>query len=76
MINQDRLPSFKKKRRKMTQSTATTGQKVKFATQLSLDALAKLHQMAHEKGRQIQPILDEDLREYIETKGVVSHALM
>ena len=52
----------------MTQSTATTGQNVKFATQLSLDALAKLHQMAHEKGRQIQPILDEALREYIENK--------
>ena len=60
----------------MTQSTATTGQKVKFATQLSLDALAKLHQMAHEKGRQIQPILDEAMRECIETKGIVSHALM
>jgi hypothetical protein len=75
LINQDRLPSFKKKRRKMTQSTATTGQKVKFATQLSLDALAKLHQMAHEKGRQIQPILDEALREYIGSSKPRTHVM-
>ena len=47
----------------MTQSTATTGQKVKFATQLSPDVLAELRQMAHEEGRQIQSILDEALRE-------------
>ena len=47
----------------MTQSTATTGQKVKFATQLSPDVLAELRQMAHEEGRQIQSILDETLRE-------------
>ena len=38
----------------MTQSAATTGQKVKFATQLSPDVLAELRQMAHEEGRQIQ----------------------
>ena len=49
----------------MTQSTATTGQKVKFATQLSPDVLAELRQMAHEE---IQSILDEALREYIENK--------
>ena len=59
----------------MTQSTATTGQKVKFATQLSLDALAKLHQMAHEKGRQIQPILDEALREYIGSSKPRTHVV-
>ena len=55
----------------MTQSTATTGQKVKFATQLSLDALAKLHQMAHEKGRQI----DEALREYIGSSKPRTHVM-
>ena len=64
-----------KKRRKMTQSTATTGQKVKFATQLSLDALATLHQMALEKGRQIQPILDEALREYIGSSKPRTHVM-
>ena len=52
----------------MTQSTAIKGQKVKFATQLSSDVLAELRQMAHEEGRQIQSILDEALREYIENK--------
>lgn len=52
----------------MTQLTVKTGQKVKFATQLSPDVLAELRQMAHEEGRQIQSILDEALREYIENK--------
>ncbi|WP_279140634.1 hypothetical protein [Bilophila wadsworthia] len=52
----------------MTQSTAIKGQKVKFATRLSSDVLAELRQMAHKEGRQIQSILDEALREYIENK--------
>ena len=41
----------------------------------SLDALAKLHQMAHEKGRQIQPILDEALREYIGSSKPRTHVM-
>ena len=46
----------------MTQLTATTGQKVKFATQRSPDVLAELRQVAHEEGRQIQSILGRLVR--------------
>ncbi|MDR2696559.1 MAG: hypothetical protein LBC79_09310 [Deltaproteobacteria bacterium] len=42
--------------------------KVKFATQLAPDVLESLRRMSANEGRHIQAILDEALREYIESK--------
>ena len=42
--------------------------KVKFATQLDPDVLESLRRMSAAEGRHIQAILDEALREYIESK--------
>lgn len=42
--------------------------KVKFATQADPEILETLRAMAAEEGRQIQALLDEALREYIERK--------
>ena len=47
---------------------ATAKKKVKFATQLAPDVLEALHRMSAAEGRQLQAILDEALREYIENK--------
>jgi len=46
----------------------TADKKVKFATQLAPDVLASLRRMSADEGRHIQAILDEALREYIESK--------
>jgi hypothetical protein len=43
-------------------------QKVKFATQADPGLLATLRQMAGKEGRQLQSLVDEALREYIERK--------
>ena len=51
----------------MTLST-TADKKVKFATQLDPSVLQSLRQMSADEGRHIQAILDEALREYIESK--------
>lgn len=52
----------------MTQTSTVPTSKVKFATQLAPDLLASLREMAQQEGRQLQSILDEALREYIESK--------
>lgn len=48
--------------------TATQSKKVKFATQADPEVLETLRLMAADEGRQIQALLDEALREYIERK--------
>ena len=45
-----------------------THKKVKFATQLAPDVLETLRQMSAKEGRHLQTILDEALREYIESR--------
>ena len=47
---------------------AAADKKVKFATQLAPDVLESLRRMSADEGRHIQAILDEALREYIESK--------
>lgn len=42
--------------------------KEKFATQAAPEVLAKLREIAANEGRQLQAVLDEALRDYIEKK--------
>lgn len=42
--------------------------KEKFASQADPDVLAKLREIAAREGRQLQAVLDEALRDYIEKK--------
>jgi len=48
--------------------TASEAQKVKFATQADPEVLAALRQIAGQEGRQLQALVDEALRDYIEQK--------
>lgn len=50
------------------QTNQNTSQKVKFATQADPVLLEQLRSMASREGRQIQALLDEALREYIQRK--------
>lgn len=45
-----------------------THKKIKFATQVAPDVLETLRQMSAKEGRHLQTLLDEALREYIETR--------
>ena len=47
---------------------ATKNKKVKFATQADPEVLATLRKIAGEEGRQLQALVDEALRGYIEQK--------
>lgn len=48
--------------------TTTEHKKVKFATQAAPEVLATLRKIAGEEGRQLQVLIDEALREYIDQK--------
>jgi hypothetical protein len=48
--------------------TAGEPKKVKFATQADPEVLAALRQIARQEGRQLQALVDEALRDYIEQK--------
>lgn len=48
--------------------TAAENKKVKFATQADPEVLAALRKIAGEEGRQLQALVDEALRDYIEQK--------
>ena len=48
--------------------TTTEHKKVKFATQADPEVLATLRKIAGNEGRQVQALVDEALREYIEQK--------
>ena len=48
--------------------TATENKKVKFATQADPEVLAALRKIAGDEGRQLQALVDEALRDYIEQK--------
>ena len=50
------------------QTTAEHPQKVKFATQADPELLATLRKIAGEEGRQLQSLVDEALREYVDRK--------
>ena len=50
------------------QTTSGHPQKVKFATQADPELLAMLRKIAGEEGRQLQSLVDEALREYVERK--------
>ncbi len=50
------------------EQTTVSSRKVKFSTQLSQDVLVTLKEMGTREGRQLQAILDEALREYIENR--------
>ena len=50
------------------QTSPNTSHKVKFATQADPALLEQLRSMASKEGRQIQALLDEALREYIQRK--------
>lgn len=50
------------------QTTSEQNKKVKFATQADPEVLEALRQMAGNEGRQLQSLVDEALREYIERK--------
>ena len=50
------------------QTTAEKNQKVKFATQADPQVLETLRALAAAEGRQIQALVDEALRDYIERK--------
>lgn len=50
------------------QTTSEHPQKVKFATQADPELLAALRKMAGDEGRQLQSLVDEALREYVERK--------
>lgn len=52
----------------MTQQSISVP-KVKFATQLAPDVLHALRDMARQEGRQLQAIIDEALREYMENRN-------
>jgi hypothetical protein len=47
---------------------SVNSQKVKFATQADSQILNALRGMAHAEGRQLQALVDEALREYVERK--------
>ena len=48
--------------------TIPENRKVKFATQADPEVLAALRTIAGEEGRQLQALVDEALRDYIEQK--------
>ncbi len=48
--------------------TLSSQKKVKFATQADPEVLAALRDMAGQEGRQLQALVDEALRQYIEQK--------
>jgi hypothetical protein len=48
--------------------TTTENKKVKFATQADPEVLAALRKIAGDEGRQLQALVDEALRDYIEQK--------
>ena len=48
--------------------TATENKKVKFATQADPEVLTALRKIAGDEGRQLQALVDEALRDYIEQK--------
>ena len=48
--------------------TTTEHKKVKFATQADPEVLATLRKIAGDEGRQLQALVDEALREYIDQK--------
>ncbi len=50
------------------QTISERPQKVKFATQADPELLATLRKIASEEGRQLQSLVDEALREYVERK--------
>jgi hypothetical protein len=50
------------------QTTTNQPKKVKFATQAAPAVLEALRRMAGEEGRQLQSLIDEALRDYIERK--------
>lgn len=50
------------------QTTSEQPQKVKFATQADPELLTTLRKIAREEGRQLQSLVDEALREYVERK--------
>jgi hypothetical protein len=53
----------------MQQALTETRHKVKFATQADPRVLETLRKIAADEGRQIQAVVDEALREYIERKS-------
>ena len=55
------------------QTTSEHPQKVKFATQADPELLAALRQIAGHEGRQLQSLVDEALREYVERKQGKAH---
>ncbi|MDR2893456.1 MAG: hypothetical protein LBV80_10305 [Deltaproteobacteria bacterium] len=50
------------------QITSEHPQKVKFATQADPNLLATLRKIAGDEGRQLQSLVDEALREYVDRK--------
>ena len=50
------------------QTTAEHPHKVKFATQADPELLATLRKIAGDEGRQLQSLVDEALREYVQRK--------
>jgi hypothetical protein len=48
--------------------TTVKPKRVKFATQAAPEVLAELRQIAGQEGRQLQSLVDEALRDYIEQK--------
>ena len=50
------------------QTASTQATKVKFATQADPDVLSELRKLAGEEGKQLQTLVDEALREYLERK--------
>lgn len=50
------------------QSSETSHRKIKFATQADPALLDQLRTLANSEGRQIQALLDEALREYLQRK--------
>ena len=50
------------------QTTSGRPHKVKFATQADPELLTTLRKIAGEEGRQLQSLVDEALREYVERK--------
>lgn len=54
------------------QTASQQTKKVKFATQADPEILAALRKMAVDEGRQLQALVDEALREYVERKNGAS----
>lgn len=58
------------------QTNSSEDKKVKFATQANAKVLEALRELASKEGRQIQTLVDEALREYLERKqGTGKHVL-